>query len=238
MINSKIICGGSWFNEAQFLRSAYRFNVSPEARGVLLGFRLIRMRSEQCESVEEGISSKIRLSKKQQEEFLKPAECALISDEKNTTQDLNKFQKVRLETSQNELIQNLNHVKNADQKNISTDTMKIIKNLLRSIFFVESVTSQDIKNVETGDAVRENSKSASFAKNNSSQTEIIIKLRVADQYAPVNLEDGHLKKDGDNVSLVTFTLDPSEHETREAKIEAILKKLDGIKTEISELSKG
>ena len=40
--SDRVFRGGSWFNNAQHLRSAYRFNVYPGFRFIFVGFRLVR----------------------------------------------------------------------------------------------------------------------------------------------------------------------------------------------------
>jgi formylglycine-generating enzyme required for sulfatase activity len=38
----RVLRGGSWFNESDYCRAAYRNGYSPVFRGYLIGFRLLR----------------------------------------------------------------------------------------------------------------------------------------------------------------------------------------------------
>jgi hypothetical protein len=182
----RVMRGGSWYNVAQFVRSAHRYFDHPGFRYDYVGFRLVR--------------DKICTQKTAQEKY------------------------------QNEHIQNLNPVKNADQKNLSIDITKIIKNLLKSYFYVENVTFKDIKIGVTGDMDQENTSRVSSVQNNSFPNQITVTLKLVDQNALVRLAEELPEKDGADA----LTLLPSS-ETRDSAVELILKNLDQIRKQIEEL---
>lgn len=45
MISKKVFRGGSWFNSARSCRSAYRLRDQPGGRDYLLGFRVLKQKS-------------------------------------------------------------------------------------------------------------------------------------------------------------------------------------------------
>ena len=109
------------------------------------------------------------------------------------------IQKSTQENLQKEPTQSLVHVKNVEEITESTAIMKIIKNLLKSNFYVENATFNAIKNGEIGGMEIESLNLALFVGNLLSQKGTTIRLNLADESVLRNLREGPHEKDGTNI---------------------------------------